>query len=1131
MTRPGSEDDPPSTLGRTEPDGEPTLPDEPPPSGAEDEFDAFGKTHIKVVQAETSSFGFGSDTETVAITPEAPTEADPKSPPVPGATAERKALRRGFGDYELGRELGKGGMGIVYEARQLSLNRTVALKMMRSGSFAREDELRRFQNEAEAVAQLDHPHIVPILDVGQYADRYYFTMRLVHGGSLAEQLDRYKGDWKAAARLLVSVADAVHHAHQRGILHRDLKPANILVDGQGEPHVTDFGLARRVEANDQLTESGTIMGTPGYMAPEQAAGRRGAITVAADVYGLGAVLYALLTGRAPFVGETAVDTLRQVSEREPDAPSRLDDRVPRDLETICLKCLEKDPKRRYPNASAVADDLRHWLAGEPITARPVGAGTRLLMWCRRNPTLAAAVACVLLTGVVGFAGIVWQWRRAEANLKKSQDRFDLAMEAVKGYTAGTSEDVLLKQPQLEGLRTRLLTGSLSFYRKLEASLAGETDSRAREALGRAYAEAGDLNAKIGSKEEALRAHQQALTIREELQRRRPGDLDLRIDLRIDLARSQFEVGHMQYETGRDAEAMPAFRKALALRQELSREHPERADVQFDVAQSYNSIAAELLRTGNNAEALESLLASLAIRENLRRDDPRNTHYGDELGKGYGNVGVVLGNMGRHTEALEKYTKALNVFEELARDNPTEAAQFRSDQAGALRNIAYSWLRQGRSDAAAQTFDRALAVADSLVHDRPTDTGALAMLAQIDVDVGDQRAANGRVADAASVFRKATEILGTLARGNPSVSQYRSDLARSLLKLGQTSARLGRGTEALDALKQARATSETLVQRNSTSAAYRADLSLIEQAYGDLLVQLSRGEEALTHFRDAAKIAEQLRRDRPGEAQYRRQLTTTYRATGNLLRNLRRTDDALVALRKAVESAESLVKDDPGAVQPRYSLAMCYNAVGEALRPADRYMEALDVYQKAEAVLEPLARENPSQHQIQYEWAAVLANLGLVRAHTVSPEAGADEMGKAVAVLEPLAREHPMIRNYQVDLAAMNRERGAFQRQAGHREQAADSFRRAVAVEEKLTNLRAGELRTLAGYHALLSTVIDDPDREAEQAMSVLTRAVAAGERNASALQADPDLEALRPRDDFKRLLSDLTAKPAKPDAK
>jgi hypothetical protein len=195
------------------------------------------------------------------------------------------------------------------------------------------------------------------------------------------------------------------------------------------------------------------------------------------------------------------------------------------------------------------------------------------------------------------------------------------------------------------------------------------------------------------------------------------------------------------------------------------------------------------------------------------------------------------------------------------------------------------------------------------------------------------------------------------------------------------------------------------------------------------------------------------------------------------------------------------------------------------------MEALDVYQKAESVLEPLARENPSQHQIQYEWAAVLANLGLVRAHTLSPEAGADDMGKAVAVLEPLAREHPMIRNYQVDLAAMNRERGAFQRQTRQREQAAESFRRAIAVQEKITNLRAGELRTLAGYHALLSTVVDDPDREAEQAMSVLTRAVAAGERNPSALQAEPDLEALRARDDFKRLLSELTAQPVKPNAK
>ena len=260
-------------------------------------------------------------------------------------------------------------MGVVYQARQVSLNRPVALKMVKAGLLAGDDDLRRFKNEAEAVALLDHPGVVPIYEVGEHDGQNYFSMKLVPGGSLVPLLDRYKEDPKAAARLVAEAAEAVAHAHARGILHRDLKPANILVDDKGHPHVTDFGLAKRVEADVEITQSGAILGTPAYMSPEQASGHRGAVTTASDVYGLGAVLYALLTGRAPFGGSSVVETIDAVRNRPPEPPRRLNASVPRDLETICLKCLEKDPRRRYPSAQALADDLRAWLDARPIAAR------------------------------------------------------------------------------------------------------------------------------------------------------------------------------------------------------------------------------------------------------------------------------------------------------------------------------------------------------------------------------------------------------------------------------------------------------------------------------------------------------------------------------------------------------------------------------------------------------------------------------------------------------------------------------------------------------------------------------------------------------------------------------------------
>ena len=341
----------------------------------------------------------------------------------------RGATVRYFGDYEIREVLGRGGMGVVYKARQVTLNRPVALKMIRAGILAGDDELRRFQNEAEAVALLDHPGIVPIYEIGEDDGQKYFSMKLVRGGSLAERLATYKDDPKTVASLLAEVAEAVHHAHMRGILHRDLKPANILIDAEGHGHITDFGLAKRVEADAEMTASGAVLGTPAYMAPEQATGRRGAITTATDVHGLGSVLYALLTGQAPFAGDSVVDTLTMVKEQPPAPPRKLNARVPRDLEVICLKCLEKDPRRRYASAQAVADDLRAWLGNRPILARPAGLLEKTVKWARRRPGIAALSALVVLVSLIGMGGILVQWREAVVARRAAVQRAQAEAEA------------------------------------------------------------------------------------------------------------------------------------------------------------------------------------------------------------------------------------------------------------------------------------------------------------------------------------------------------------------------------------------------------------------------------------------------------------------------------------------------------------------------------------------------------------------------------------------------------------------------------------------------------------------------------------------------------------------------------
>ena len=318
-----------------------------------------------------------------------------------------------LGEYEVIEALGRGGMGIVYKARQISLNRFVALKLIKDAEFASEHDLRRFQNEAEAVAQLDHPHIVPIYEVGEHQGRRFFSMKLIAGASLDKRLAAFTADPRAAARLVAVVAEAVHHAHERGILHRDLKPANILLDERGEPHVTDFGLAKQITTDSQLTQSGAIMGTPLYMSPEQAHGSKVANTTATDVYGLGSILYALLAGRPPFTTGNFAEALDMVRQRVPEAPTRHNHNVPRDLEVICLKCLEKEPKGRYASAAALAEDLTRWLDGMPIAARPAGMTLRIRMWCRRNPLPAALAGLLALAVIAGFAGVAWKWREAD----------------------------------------------------------------------------------------------------------------------------------------------------------------------------------------------------------------------------------------------------------------------------------------------------------------------------------------------------------------------------------------------------------------------------------------------------------------------------------------------------------------------------------------------------------------------------------------------------------------------------------------------------------------------------------------------------------------------------------------------
>jgi TolB-like protein/Flp pilus assembly protein TadD len=381
-----------------------------------------------------------------------------------------------LGDYELLEEVGRGGQGVVFRARQKSLNRTVALKVISLGQWASKAHLKRFRREAEAAASLDHPCIVPIYEVGERDGQCYFSMKFVEGGQLDEIAGRSPVSIRQAAELIAKVARTVHYAHEHGILHRDIKPGNILLDQKGEPHLTDFGLARLVETESTMTRTLEVLGTPSYMAPEQAMGNNSAVSSATDVYGLGAVFYQLLTDQPPFAGGATYETIKLLLDTEPKQPRLINPKIDRDLSTICLKCLEKDSKRRYSSALALAEDLERWLKHEPIQARHTGVFTRGRKWVQRNPTSALLVACVVaLTAAAGW--IVWKSELIRQPLATGiavlpfENLGDEKEHAA--FADGVQDDILIKLAKIADLKVISRTSVMEYRGKRNVRQIGD----------------------------------------------------------------------------------------------------------------------------------------------------------------------------------------------------------------------------------------------------------------------------------------------------------------------------------------------------------------------------------------------------------------------------------------------------------------------------------------------------------------------------------------------------------------------------------------------------------------------------------------------------------------------------------
>ncbi len=855
-----------------------------------------------------------------------------QTPGVPSSAGAAKEFDTGsgrLGRFQIQRELGRGGCGVVFLAHDPQLGRDVALKVPRAETVLSGEWRERFQREGRAAAGLDHPNIVSLYEVGEAGPVDFLVYAYCSGSSLANWLGQRHDPvpFDEIATLTQTLATAVAYAHSRGVLHRDLKPANILLSVPSchlsvvsadvarkprtadnrppttdnwqlttSPKITDFGLAKLIEAGQEkqravgLTRSGAIMGTPAYMAPEQADGRTKDIGAGTDVYGLGAILYELLTGRPPFVGETELDTLLAVRLHEPVAPRLLRPKVPRDLETICFKCLQKEPSKRYTSAQDLADDLQRYSRGEPVHARPVSTTERLVRWCRRNPRVA------VLTGAVGFlvvlvtAGslvaavfLARAYQRADAH----SDRMG---QTVDRYLVGVAENEKLKEHGLEPLRRELLGMAREHYEWMTQIEGNSTELEARRGI--AYLRLGQITAQIDSQREAISLYQRARDTLTEYLRAEPNAHAHRGELarthlalsnayksigqtadalsaaqdalsiamglvneypdipvyRATLSAVHHNLGHLHRTSGRTADAKDAFESGLAIDQQLAKSHPDVPSYQDSLAQTHNALAILLVELGKPHDAARSLEASMTGARDLVQRYPNTSRYQAMLAERCVNLGMVHMQLGRNDKAEDAGREASAVLKKLVDRHPT-VPLYRYQLGACRHNLGRLYRETQRFELGEQEFADAAAIWKVLVRDHADVVAYHDVLARTCHDWAVLYDRTDRTAEAEALDLEAQEIRKALVQKHPQVPEYAFELANTQNNLGFRANQNHQYGAALDWFSAARDTLTPIVSSRPTSAtdaltvSSRRRLSGIHWGRAAALHRLGRFDEA------------------------------------------------------------------------------------------------------------------------------------------------------------------------------------------------------------------------------------------------------------------------------------------------
>ena len=621
--------------------------------------------------------------------------------------------------YEIESLIARGGMGIVYRALQKEANRTVALKMMLQGAYASAEEVTRFQIEARAAARLTHQYIVPIHDVGTCRGQHYFSMGYIAGSSCKDLIQEGPLSNRECAELLLHLTDAIAYAHSQGIVHRDLKPGNILIDSQGKPHITDFGLAKRIDASDELTATGQVLGTPGFMAPEQALGKVAEVGPLSDVYSLGAVLYTCLTGRPPFQCQTPVETMLQVIEQPPVPPRMLNASADVDLETICLKCLEKSPQQRYQSADDLRRELTDYLEGRPIQARPLSAFGRLRRWCKRRPITAALVAGVVGSLLIGTLVSTYFALLANERARGATAGTRIALTSLETII-NTVNSKLRDVPGARKIRRELLNDAID---DLERILGDSTfQHQIDHDMANVYVDIGILYQEIGGDEggkadqQAERSLRRAIEMFEVLN----DDADQADDqLLADHARALNQLGDFLNKQGRLDEAEPLIQRGLSIRRQLARRTPPAARMRLHLSASILSLADCYSYRGQNEQALQTIPEAIALAQELVSEDPTVSDYLRQLFRCHLAAGDYSYDAGKNDDSRRYYELALADIEEFAQRFPAITTAD-DDLSMCYERLGHHWSKVGDNRRALEYYEKMLASLQQVVAIDPDD---------------------------------------------------------------------------------------------------------------------------------------------------------------------------------------------------------------------------------------------------------------------------------------------------------------------------------------------------------------------------------------------------------------------------